>query len=215
MNKLLTSVGLAIAVATVSLVTGCQLYFNDKHDQPTPPSSGSGTSSGGGISQPGYSCTTDVNCAAGCFCSDGTCTEAGFCTTDKDCGDGFTCDTARSSCKPAPPAPVATCAGTAATTCTTAAPACPVGQTPLLLDGCFTGACSDIKTCDAAPTCSALQHEADCKARTTDCTEVFVGRNCTGTTCGVSTVDCTCESYTYAACDAANSTAARLLIDNG
>lgn len=214
MNKLLSSVGLAIAVATVSLVTGCQLYFNDNHDHQSGGGSAGGGSAGSGASQPGFSCTTDVNCAAGCFCSDGTCTEAGFCSTDKDCGDGFVCDTTRSSCKPAPPAPVVTCAGDPATTCTTAAPACAVGQTPLLQDGCFTGACGAIATCDAAPACDALQHQDDCKARTTDCAQVFVGRNCTGTTCGVSTVDCTCESYTYAACDSATSTSARLLIDN-
>lgn len=215
MKKTLSSVGLAIAVATATLLTGCQLYFNDKdHDRSSNTVDPPGSPPAGGTTAPGFACTSNANCAAGCFCADGTCTEAGFCSTDKDCGDGFTCDTARSSCEPAPPAPAVTCAGEAASTCTTAAPGCPAGQVATLQDGCFTGACGDIATCDAAPACDALQHEADCKARTTDCAEVFVGRNCTGTTCGVSADDCTCEAYTYAACDAATSTASRLLIDN-
>jgi hypothetical protein len=213
MNKLLTSVGLAIAVATASLLTGCQLYFDDHNDRHSSSPDPNGGSSGPGA-QPGFSCTTDANCAAGCFCADGTCTEAGFCSTDKDCGDGFICDVARSSCEPGQAPPAVTCAGTASATCTATAPACPAGQTPLLQDGCFTGVCGDIATCDAPPTCEALQHQSDCSARTADCTQVFVGRNCKGTTCGVSAEDCTCESYTYAACDAMSASTQNLLIEN-
>lgn len=219
MNKLLTSVGLAIAVATASLLGGCQLYFGDhnKNDgsQASDPNStgaggGSSGSAAGSGTQPGFSCTSDANCAAGCFCADGTCTEAGFCSTDKDCGTGFVCDTARSSCMPEP---AATCAGDV--TCATASPACPSGQVAMVQNGCFTGTCGDIASCGTtAPTCTALQHEEDCKARSADCAPVFVGRNCTGTTCGVSTDDCTCEAYTYVSCDAATSTQARLLIED-
>lgn len=95
MNKLLSSVGLAMVFATASLLAGCQLYFGDH-------SSGSGSNGSGGPSGPGFPCNGDAQCAAGCFCADGTCTEGGFCGNDKDCGTGFHCDTARSSCVPDP-----------------------------------------------------------------------------------------------------------------
>jgi hypothetical protein len=259
-QKLLSSAGLAIAVAAASLLSGCQLYFGDHKDSgsnsnPQPPNPG------GAPVPPGFACTTDVQCAAGCFCADGTCTEAGFCKTDTDCGTGFTCDTARSSCKPLPSCTadgqcspgsacdaatgscVVTCkcasdaeavqqgagwcdetrstcmagtdpagACTTAVTCTTGAPACGEGQVPLVKDGCYTGTCRDIAVCEAAPACSALQHQDDCASRSADCSEVFTGFNCHGTTCGVSDVDCTCASYNFTSCHATNTTTNRLLI---
>jgi len=243
MNKLLSSVGLAIAFATVSLLAGCQLYFGD-------PSNGSGPHPNGPGNPPGFKCSADLQCAAGCFCADGICVEGGFCANDKDCGNGFRCDTARSSCIPNPVctkneqcAPgsmcdsdgggcVATCkcisdadavrqgagwcdetrgtcmpgkdpAGqcTGTITCTTAGPKCPEGQVPLLKDGCYTGACRAITACEAAPVCKALQHQDDCVTRAADCTTVFTGHGCHGTTCGISNVDCTCDSYTFSACE--------------
>jgi hypothetical protein len=92
------SVGLAMIFATASLLAGCQLYFGDHSN-----SSGSGGgSSGGSGSPPGFPCKDSSQCAAGCFCGDGTCVEGGFCKTDSDCGTGFHCDVARSSCEPNP-----------------------------------------------------------------------------------------------------------------
>jgi len=96
----LSSVGVAIAIATMSLLAGCQLYFGSSGS-----GGGSGSASGGASGEgnaPGFPCNSDTQCAAGCFCSSGTCTEGGFCATDKDCGTGFHCDTQRSSCVPNP-----------------------------------------------------------------------------------------------------------------
>jgi len=98
MNKLLTSVGLAIGLATATLIAGCNLYFDDKHHSSGDDSPGGSVGSGG--QPPGYACTSDKQCAAGCFCAEGTCEEGGFCGTDADCGDGFHCDTSRASCVP-------------------------------------------------------------------------------------------------------------------
>lgn len=113
MNKLLTSVGLAIGIASASLLAGCNLYFGNSHDHANDSSSSPGVSSPGATSGsqgssvpggPGFECKDNTQCSAGCFCAeDGTCTEAGFCGSDKDCGEGFHCDTARSSCEPNPP----------------------------------------------------------------------------------------------------------------
>lgn len=89
MTKLLSSVGLAFAVAMAFVVAGCQLYFGSNDDD-------------GGGSPPGFPCAKDGDCAAGCYCEDGKCAEAGFCGDDKDCGAGFHCDKARSSCVPNP-----------------------------------------------------------------------------------------------------------------
>ena len=95
MTKLLSSLGVAIAAATISLLAGCQLYFGSSD-------SGGGGGGGGSGNPPGFECNGDAQCAAGCFCSNGICTEAGFCGSDKDCGAGFHCDVARSSCIPNP-----------------------------------------------------------------------------------------------------------------
>ncbi len=104
MNKLLSSLGLAIAVATVSLLAGCQLYFGSSGSSGGGggggPNGGSATGSDG--NPPGAQCSMDTQCSAGCFCANGVCTEGGFCATDKDCGAGFHCDASRSSCIPNP-----------------------------------------------------------------------------------------------------------------
>ena len=252
MNKLLSSIGLAITFATVSMLAGCQLYFGSS-DSSGPSGSGPGGPGGRppGGTAPGNSCTTDQQCASGCFCADGTCTEAGFCKVDSDCGSGFHCDISRASCIPNPqctaneqctqgstcdPAtggcvttckcasdaeaiaqgagwcdearstcmpgadPAGACNG--AISCTTAPPACDENQVALVKDGCFTGACRAIAACEAAPACEALQHQDDCTTRSADCAIVFIGRNCTGSTCGVSPVDCTCKTYDFSACEA-------------
>jgi hypothetical protein len=252
MTKLLSSVGVAIAVAAVSLLAGCQLYFGSSGSSDNgnaSGSNGSGTSTG---NPPGFSCNNNSQCAAGCFCSaSGVCTEGGFCAGNQDCGTGFHCDTSRSSCIPNPQCasndqckPGAACdqaTGACATTClcdndsdaikqgfgwcdeargtcmagsdpagaclgelscTTAAPICAEGQVALVKSGCFTGQCRDITACEGAPACSSLQHEDDCKARSTDCTAVFAGQNCTGQTCGTpDPSDCKCETTTFAKCD--------------
>ena len=123
MNKLLSSVGLALVSATLSLLAGCQLYFGDPANSSGP----GGTSSGGPGNPPGFKCDADAQCAAGCFCAEGTCAEGGFCGTNKDCGTGFHCDATRSSCIPDPTctandqcAPGSTCStdtGGCTTTC--------------------------------------------------------------------------------------------------
>ncbi len=105
MNKQLSSLGVALAVALVSLLTGCQLYFGDSSSGGRP---GSGSNEGGrpgsgsNGGSPGFGCASDTQCAAGCFCSNGVCEEGGFCASDKDCGEAFHCDTSRSSCIPDP-----------------------------------------------------------------------------------------------------------------
>jgi hypothetical protein len=255
MNKLLTSVGLAIGIATASMLAGCQLYFGDHHggngdDVASPPSGGSGNPG----NPPGFECSSDAACAAGCFCAeDGTCTEGGFCKSNADCGAGFECDVTRTSCIPSPACTaneqcqpgsmcdtsgkgcVQTCkcttdaeavaqgagwcdearttcmpgsdpagACTGALTCTTAGPKCAEGEVPLLANGCYTGACRAITACEAAPVCKAIQHESDCITRNTDCTTVYNGHGCTkpdGTACRAGDANCTCTSFTFAACE--------------
>jgi hypothetical protein len=250
MNKLLSSLGVAIAVATVSLLAGCQLYFGSSGSSGGTASGGGGGSSDGNGNPPGAQCSMDSSCAAGCFCANGVCTEGGFCATDKDCGGGFHCDTARSSCIPnagcttdaqckqgamcdiksgacqatclctsdadaikagfawcdearntcmSGSDPAGMCLGTVS--CTGPAPVCPDNQVALVKDGCFTGQCRAIAACEGAPVCAALQHQDDCTTRSTDCTSIFIGRNCKGSTCGTTNTDCVCDRYDWAACD--------------
>ncbi|HEY0480828.1 MAG TPA: hypothetical protein VGD37_25110 [Kofleriaceae bacterium] len=258
----LSSVGVAIAVATMSLLAGCQLYFGSSDSGGGGGGSGgSGTSSGG--NPPGFECNSNAQCAAGCFCQNGICTEAGFCGSDKDCGTGFHCDVARSSCIPNPKCtqneqcdqgaacdaangkcvttckcandaeavtkgfgwcdearstcmqgadPAGACLG--AISCTTKAPACPEGQVALRKDGCFTGQCRAITACEAAPECPALQHENDCLTRNADCSTVYNGHGChkpDGTACQAGDLNCTCDSFTFATCEAKGQNATRII----
>lgn len=124
--KKLNLLGLAVALAAVSTLAGCELYFGG-HDHnndtwnycgsdgeyqcqgndcqwvsPTC-TSGNGSGSAGSGSGSGYECGSSTDCAAGCYCDSGTCTEGGFCSQDSDCGDGYHCNTDRSSCEPNPP----------------------------------------------------------------------------------------------------------------
>src|SRR3977135_241734 len=119
MNKLLQTLGLMVALATVS---GCELYFGGHGDGhggsdtwnycgsdgyyqcqgnnctwvgSTCPNQGSGSST----------CTSSTDCAAGCYCASGTCEEGGFCTTNAHCRHGYACHPDRSSCEPTPPKP--------------------------------------------------------------------------------------------------------------
>jgi hypothetical protein len=129
MNKLVHSLGLTVALASLSLLAGCELYFGGH---------GRGDGSGGGDrwnycgsdgyytcegdncqwasptcpGQTGYDCKASTDCAAGCYCANGTCEEGGFCAQDSDCGSGYHCNTSRSSCEPnttPPPPPPKTC----------------------------------------------------------------------------------------------------------
>jgi hypothetical protein len=150
---------------------------------------------------PNPQCSANEQCAPGSMCDPkgAGCITTCKCISDADAvkqGAGW-CDETRNTCMPGTD-PAGTC--TAAVTCTTAPPACPENQVALVKDGCFTGACRAIAVCEAAPVCKALQHQDDCATRTADCAAVFTGHNCHGTTCGVSTADCVCESYTFAAC---------------
>lgn len=266
----LSSVGVAIAAATMSLLAGCQLYFGSSGSSGGGGAGGGSATGGGGSGEgnpPGFQCSSDSQCAAGCFCSNGICTEAGFCATDKDCGTGFHCDTQRSSCVPNPKctqdaqcaqgsmcdttkgACVVTCACTndaaavqqgfgwcdearntcmpgtdpagmclGTITCTTTPPACPENQVALIKDGCFTGQCRAIAACEAAPACSSLQHEDDCLTRSTDCSAVYNGHGChrpDGTACQPADTNCTCDSFTFASCEAKtqNANATRIIFD--
>jgi hypothetical protein len=118
------SIGFAIAIAASTALAGCDLYFGNSGNGgdgdrwnycgsdgyyschgdncewvgatcPADGGSGSGAPTGS-------ECKASTDCASGCFCDNGTCEEGGFCTMDSDCGDGYSCDVARSSCEPNP-----------------------------------------------------------------------------------------------------------------
>jgi hypothetical protein len=216
------SVGLTIVIACT--LAGCDLYTGTKSNNdtwsycaadgfyqchgdnctwvsPTCPSGQGGT---------GYACTDNTQCAAGCFCSNGSCTEGGFCSKDSDCGVGFHCDTQRSSCEPN----TATCGGDFATTCTNGPATCPVGEVPLLENGCWDGNCTPYAQCNVSPVCSHINDETDCLSRT-ECASVYNGINCTksdGSPCHTGDTGCTCQSYEFASC--ASKTSARVIIQS-
>lgn len=166
------------------------------------------------------SCATSADCDAGQYCDPATsgCTASCACTTDADAqsqGWGY-CDETRGTCEP--PNPAGSCGG--AVTCNQFPPTCGDGQVAQIADGCYTGSCIAITGCDVTPACGSLQHEGDCLARTTDCTSVYTGINCTnssGTTCTAGSTGCTCETFQYASCRnrTATSSAMSYQLDNG
>jgi hypothetical protein len=185
----------------------------------------------GGSGQGGFDCSSSADCAAGCYCANGVCEEAGFCTQDSDCGTGYECNEDRSSCEPTSCActtdaeaaaqgydycdelsgscrsgtdPAGTCAGEP--TCNLAPPTCQPGDVPLLgADGCWNGQCEAASQCADAPSCSHINDQTNCAARS-DCHQIVNGINCTkndGTgPCQAGDTNCTCEQLVFAACAA-------------
>lgn len=193
-----------------ALLVGCNLYVEDGDSrQPCAPGECGETSTypdGGWGSQPdggfGWACTENVDCAAGCYCDvDQTCQEGGFCDATVPCAEGFECDD-RASCVPVLEVP--TCQGEVS--CDVAPPLCPLGSTPAIEEGCYSGTCMLKTDCpDGAPfACSDLnQDEAACIS-SSDCLSVYKGINCssdTGEECTSGTANCSCESFDYDYCE--------------
>jgi hypothetical protein len=155
-------------------------------------------------------CTDSSMCASGCYCdttagdpNQGQCVETGYCNGPNQCPSGYYCDTTRSTCMPGTDPNAPSCAGTIASTCTTGQPKCQSGQVPTIQNGCWTGQCEALASCDKAPTCAVINDEADCTART-DCSPVYNGINCTkpdGSTCKSGDTNCTCQTYVFASCE--------------
>jgi hypothetical protein len=158
-------------------------------------------------------CANNDVCPQGQICNGKACVATCVCTSDAEAimqGQGF-CDLTRKTCMPGPN-PAGICNGDI--TCTTKAPTCPEGQVPLRKDGCFTGQCRAITACEAPPTCTALQHEVDCAARSTDCSIVTIGRGCRrpdGTACQPGDTNCTCDSYSFSSCEIKTSGTPRVI----
>ena len=90
-------------------------------------------------------------------------------------------------------------------TCNLTRPSCPAGSVATIYNGCYTGDCEAIASCDVTPACDALAHQADCLARVGTCAATYTGLNCKrpdGTACQ-SGDTCECETFTFHSCAAA------------
>lgn len=148
-------------------------------------------------------CTSDQNCGPGCYCDTGTgaCVETGYCATDADCGANSYCDESRQTCVPGIDPDKGSCAG--AVTCSTAVPTCAADSVPLIKNGCYTGECLAIASCDAAPVCEVINTENSCLDRAADCDVTYNGINCKkpdGSACQSGDTNCTCERFVFADC---------------
>src|SRR5262249_11460794 len=150
---------------------------------------------------PNPACTGNDQCQQGSMCSNGGCVATCTCATDADAvkqGQGW-CDVARNTCMPGTN-PAGACTG--AITCTTAAPKCNEGEVPGIKDGCFTGSCRTVGTCEGPPVCNVPHHEKDCLARP-DCADVTIGQDChrpDGSSCQSGDTNCTCRINTFVGC---------------
>lgn len=167
---------------------------------------------------PGPACGSNSDCPVGSVCdaTTGSCTMTCVCETDAMAvqnGYGY-CDETRTTCMSGTD-PVGNCAGTV--TCNTVMPTCPEHQVPGITNGCYTGMCRDLATCEALPVCGDIQHEDDCLARPTDCGAIYAGQGCKkadGSACHAGDTGCTCDTYTFMQCHS-NTGAAQKTFDNG
>ncbi|MBA3501937.1 MAG: hypothetical protein M4D80_07055 [Myxococcota bacterium] len=152
---------------------------------------------------PPTKCTNDNDCDAGSVCNDaGVCEATCVCENDAQAqAAGFHhCDEERKTCENQNP--WGTCAGEP--TCGTE-PQCPQGGVGEIgTDGCWTGTCVAIVTCDVTPSCNNYQHEADCfDPANGACSATYTGLNCTkpdGSSCQSGDTGCTCQSFVFATC---------------
>jgi len=152
---------------------------------------------------PQPTCDSDAACPAGQICDAGSCTATCACTNDSEAiagGYGY-CDESRGTCMTGSD-PAGTCAGDL--TCNAPEPSCAAGEVPLVLDGCYTGACRAISSCGETPSCEALGHESDCLNRAADCSAVYTGTNCRkpdGSACQAGDQNCVCQNFSFYTCD--------------
>lgn len=155
---------------------------------------------------PKTTCDYDSQCPSGSYCAaDHTCTATCTCANDQEAVNGGFgwCDESRNTCLPGQD-PAGTCAGEATASCSVGRPACPAGQVATLIDGCYTGQCRALASCDLAPECTHLTDQNSCDGRQ-DCKEVVNGINCVndlGQACQAGQSNCSCDSYVYASCAA-------------
>lgn len=133
------------------------------------------------------SCTGDDQCLEGSICDveTGTCTETGTCEPDGTCPEGYECDAERNTCTP----------------CVNGVCGCTSN------DDCDAGMFCDVDNGVCyVPACSEIEDETTCDLRY-DCIPVYTGHNCTdpeGNACESGDSNCTCESFTFAACSSVN-----------
>jgi hypothetical protein len=149
-------------------------------------------------------CSDDWGCPNGEYCDAATnkCTESCLCTTDAVAvaGGYDFCDEARSTCLLGVD-PEGTCAGEV--TCNQIRPKCPAGQVALIANGCYTGACNWIPSCEATPACAAYGNDNDCRSDSS-CASSYTGTGCKkpdNTACQAGDTNCTCQTYSFAACN--------------
>jgi Cys-rich repeat protein len=138
----------------------------------------------GGGCIPSTTCNVDSDCGTGYGCINGTCTPLG-CTSDASCAAGCYCDESTGGCVES-----GYCSADSQ---------CPSGQE-----------CDETRsTCvpdTTPPTCEELTTEAACDADPT-CIPIYTGNNCTdpaGNACTSGSMNCTCETFSYATCITAN-----------
>jgi hypothetical protein len=198
---------LATLALSVVAVTGCHLYVDD-YERP-PEENWPEECWDCGYVEPdagfGWECQTDVECAAGCYCSGANwCEESGFCDAWTPCSAGFECDD-RATCVPeGSEEPTQTCQSVVS--CDAAEPFCPVGSTPIIEDGCYTGGCMAKADCpDGAPfACSDLNTAETACIASAECGPVYKGVNCTsdaGAECTTGADNCSCESFELDRCE--------------
>jgi hypothetical protein len=148
----------------------------------------------------GIGCYSDYECPAGMRCNAWE-----ICLPPPGCGGAgddpgtgqpyYDCDAAcYGTCVPTDPTDPGSCWGPIY--CDALTPDCPMGTTPGIKDGCWTGLCIPLDECEPTVVeCSMVTSEDECLARP-DCTTYYEGYNCVCDSSGA----CYCADWKFSYC---------------
>jgi hypothetical protein len=149
-------------------------------------------------------CEEHDECREGSYCDreSQSCIPTERCDEGECSAEGYVCDYLRDTCVPESEHP-GSCDGDL--TCDIAPPSCDEGETALIRDGCYTGACLAVERCDVPPRVVCEGADEGLCLEADHCRAVYAGYDCTtdsGAACQPGDTGCYCERFEFDRCEA-------------